>query len=73
MFNSKKVKVDSEFLYFLLRDKLLSICEGDCDTCIFNEARKKYKVKVCDEMTPEQLLISSEKQFYNERGNTYNE
>ena len=61
MNKNKKILIDKDFLHFLLRDKMQSICEGNCDECIFGFARKRYNISLCEELTTEQLLEVSMK------------
>ena len=32
-----------------------TICEGNCDDCIFNFGKQKYNVSTCDKLTFKQL------------------
>lgn len=66
--NTNSVIVNSDFLEFLLKEKMDTICEGNCDDCIFNFAKKKYNVSVCDELTFKQLYDTSY-ELYKRRNN----
>ena len=52
---TKGFLVNADFLEFLLKEKMDTICEGNCDDCIFNLAKQKYNVQMCDEFTFKQL------------------
>ncbi len=49
------VLVNADFIEFLIREKMDTICEGNCDDCIFNFGKQKYNVSTCDKFTFKQL------------------
>ena len=53
---ANNVLVNADFLEFLLKEKMDTICEGNCDDCIFSFAKKKYNVSSCDNLTLKQLF-----------------
>lgn len=62
------ILVNSDFLEFLIREKMSTICEGNCDDCIFSFARQKHNVSLCDELTFKQLLDVSYELYKKAKG-----